>query len=61
MALLKSHMPDFDVEILRREFPINDEEKDATVDSVYDTAQHFVSQYDLSALNELDDNASCGA
>jgi hypothetical protein len=34
VALVKSHMPDFDVEILRRNFPINDEEQDALVDSV---------------------------
>jgi hypothetical protein len=37
MALVKIHMPDFDVEILRRDFPINDEERDVLVDSVYDT------------------------
>jgi hypothetical protein len=37
MALVKSHMPDFDVEILRWDFPINDEERDVLVDSVYDT------------------------
>jgi hypothetical protein len=44
VALVKSHMPDFDAEILRRDFPINDEERDTLVDSVYDTAQYFVSQ-----------------
>jgi hypothetical protein len=56
MALAKSHMPDFDGEILQRDFPINDEERDALVDSVYDTAQYFASQYDFSILVELDDN-----
>jgi hypothetical protein len=61
VALVKSHMPDFDAEILQRDFPINDEERDALVDSVYDTALHFVSQYDFSVLTELDDNASPGA
>jgi hypothetical protein len=43
MALVKSHMPDFDVEILRRDFPISGEERDALVDSVYDVAQYFMS------------------
>ncbi len=61
MALVKSHMPDFDVEILRRDFPINDEERDALVDSVYDIAQYFVSQYDFSVTNESDDNGSLSA
>jgi hypothetical protein len=56
MALAKSHVPDFDGEILRRDFPINDEERDALVDSVYHTAQYFASQYDFSILVELDDN-----
>jgi hypothetical protein len=44
VALLKSHTPDLDIEKLRRDFPfINDEERDALIDSVYDTSQHFVS------------------
>jgi hypothetical protein len=43
VALVKSDMLDFDAEILRRDFPINDEEWDALVDSVYDTTQYFVS------------------
>jgi hypothetical protein len=38
MALEKSHMPDFDAEILRRNFPINEVERNALVDSVYDSA-----------------------
>jgi hypothetical protein len=54
-------MTDFDAEILRRDFPINDEEQDALVDSVYDIALHFVSQYDFSVLAELDGSASPGA
>jgi hypothetical protein len=58
MALVTSHMPDFDVEILRRDFPISGEERDALVDSVYDVAQYFVSQYDFSILTESDGNAN---
>jgi hypothetical protein len=58
MALVKSHVPDFDAEILRWDFPINDLKRDALVDSVYDTTQYFTSQYDFSVLSESDDNAS---
>jgi hypothetical protein len=44
VALLKSHTPDLVVEKLLMDFPFNNDEKwDALVDSVYDTAQHFVS------------------
>jgi hypothetical protein len=38
VALMKNHMPDFDAEILQRDFSINEVEQDALVDSVYDTA-----------------------
>jgi hypothetical protein len=61
VALVKNHMPDFDVEILQRDFSINDVERDALVDSVYDTAQYFVFQYEYSVLTESDDNGSPGA
>jgi hypothetical protein len=60
MALVKNHMPDFDVEILRRDFSIDDAHREALVDSVYDT-QHFISLYDFSTLAESDDNNSPGA
>jgi hypothetical protein len=47
--------------VLWRDFLFNnDEERDALLDNVYDTAQHFVSQYDFSVLNESDDNGSPG-
>jgi hypothetical protein len=61
VALVKNHMPDFDVEILQRDFSINDVERDALVDSVYDTAHYFVFQYEYSVLTESDDNGSPGA
>jgi hypothetical protein len=56
MAPAKNHIPEFDVEILRRDFTINEAERKVLVDSIYDTAQYFVSQYDFSALAESDDN-----
>jgi hypothetical protein len=59
VSLMKSHTLDLDTKKLRRDFPFdNDEEQDALVNSVYDTAQHFVSQYDFSIFNESDDNGS---
>jgi hypothetical protein len=58
MALVKNHIPDFDAEILRRDFSINEVEWEALVDSAYDTANYIVSQYDFFALTESDDNAS---
>jgi hypothetical protein len=61
MALVKDHAPDFDTEILRRDFSVDEAEQEALVDSVYDTAQHFVSLYDFSVLAESDDNKSPGA
>jgi hypothetical protein len=56
MAPAKNHIPEFDVEILRRDFTINEAERKVLVDSIYDTTQYFVSQYDFSALAESDDN-----
>jgi hypothetical protein len=61
VALLKSHAPDLVTELLHRDFPFaDDEERDALIDSVCDTAHHFVSQYDFSVVNDQDDNGSPG-
>jgi hypothetical protein len=43
MALVKNHMPKFDAEILQRDFSIDEAEREALVDGVYDTFQYFVS------------------
>jgi hypothetical protein len=43
MELVKNHVPDFDTEILRRDFTIYDGECEALVDSAYDAAHYFVS------------------
>jgi hypothetical protein len=58
MALMKNHMPEFDIEILRKNFIVDDMEWAALVDSAYDTAQHFLSLYDFIVLVESDDNNS---
>jgi hypothetical protein len=60
MALVKNHMPEFDTEILRKDFTVDDTERAALVDNAYDTAQHFVSLYDFSTLAESNDNNSHG-
>jgi hypothetical protein len=53
VALLKSYMPELDTELLRRDFPFDDdEEQGELINSVYDMAQHFVSQYDFSIIND---------
>jgi hypothetical protein len=61
MALVKNHMFKFDIEILRKDFTVDDAGREALVESAYDTAQHFVSLYDFFVLPESDDNASHGA
>jgi hypothetical protein len=61
MALVKNHMSEFDVEILRKDFTIDDAGREALVDSTYGITQYFMSLYDLSALAESDDNASPSA
>jgi hypothetical protein len=60
MASVKNHVPEFDTEILRKDFTVNDIEWEVLVDSVYDTTQHFVSLYDFFVLAEFDENASPG-
>jgi hypothetical protein len=56
MALVKNNIPDFDTEILRKDFTIDDVERAALVDSAYDMTHHFVSLYNFSALAKSDDN-----
>jgi hypothetical protein len=61
VSLLKSHTSDLDTEQLQSDFAFdNDEERDALIDNVYDTAQHFMSEYDFSAINDPNDNGSLG-
>jgi hypothetical protein len=55
-TLVKDHTPEFDADILHGDFTINEAEREVLVESIHDTAQYFVSQYDFSALAESDDN-----
>jgi hypothetical protein len=61
MALMKNHLPDFDVEILHKDFTIDDVERETLVNSTYDAAHDFVSLYDFSSLAESNDNNSSEA
>jgi hypothetical protein len=61
MVLMKNHLPDFDMEILRKDFTVDDAEWETLVNSTYDVAHYFMSLYDFSSLAESDDNNSPGA
>jgi hypothetical protein len=52
-SLFKSHTPDLDMEILRKDFPIDDAEREALAHSAYDATHDFVSLYDFSGLARL--------
>jgi hypothetical protein len=58
MALLKSHLPDLDVELLLKDFTVTEVEREALTNGVYDATHEFVSSYDFSSLAESDDNDS---
>jgi hypothetical protein len=58
VAPFKNHLPDLDVEILRKDFTIDTVEREALANSAYDAAHDFVSLYDFSSLVESDDNNS---
>jgi hypothetical protein len=61
VTLLKSYTPDLDTKLLCRDYPFDDDEEwDVLIDSMYDTAQHFVSQYDFSIVNDWDNRGSPG-
>jgi hypothetical protein len=55
-ALFKNHLPDLDMEILRKDLTIDDVEREALANSAYDAAHEFVSLCDFSSLTESDDN-----
>jgi hypothetical protein len=58
MALLKSHLPDLDLELMRKEFAVDEAECEALTSSAYDAAHEFASSYDFSSLAEFKDNDS---
>jgi hypothetical protein len=56
MALLKSHLPDLDVELLCKDFAVDEAEREALTSDAYDAAHEFTSYYDFSSLAESEDN-----
>jgi hypothetical protein len=58
MALLKSHLPDLDVELLRKDFAVDEAEREALTNGAYDAAHEFASSYDFFSLVESEDNDS---
>jgi hypothetical protein len=61
MVLVKNHLPDLDMEILHKDFTVDDAKRETLVNSAYDATHDFVSLYDFSSLAESDDNNSPGA
>jgi hypothetical protein len=61
MPLVKNHLPDLDMEILHKDFTVDDAEQETLVNRAYDVTHDFVSLYDFFSLNESDDNNSLGA
>jgi uncharacterized protein HemX len=58
MALLKSHLPDLDMELLRKDFMVDEVEREALTSGAYDAAHEFASSYDFSSLAESKYNDS---
>jgi hypothetical protein len=58
MALLKSHLPDLDAELLRKDFAVDEVDHEALASGAYDAAHEFASSYDFSSLAEFEDNDS---
>jgi hypothetical protein len=58
MALLKSHLPDLDVELLRKDFVVDVAECEELTNGAYDAAHDFASSFDFSCLAESEDNDS---
>jgi hypothetical protein len=58
MALLKSYLSDLDVELLRKDFVVDEEKHEALTSGAYDSAHEFTLSYDLSTLVKSKDNDS---
>jgi hypothetical protein len=58
MELLKSHLPDLDVELLHKDFVIEESDREALTSGAYDATHEFASFYDFSSLPESEDNDS---
>jgi hypothetical protein len=53
VVLLKSYIPDLDADLLHKNYHFEDDEEwDTLIESMYETSQQFVSQYDFSVVND---------
>jgi hypothetical protein len=58
MALLKSHLPDLDVELLCKDFVVDEVDHEVLTSGAYNAAHVFASSYDFSSLARSKDNDS---
>jgi hypothetical protein len=58
MVLLKSHLLDLDVELLHKDFAVDEADREALTSGAYDAAHKFASSYDFSSLAKSEDNDS---
>jgi hypothetical protein len=58
LALLKSHLPDLNVELLCKDFVVDEAERETLTNGAYDFTHEFDSAYDFSSLVESEDNGS---
>jgi hypothetical protein len=58
MALLKSYLPDLDVELLCKDFTVDEAKREVLTSGAYVAATEFASSYDFSSLAESKDNDS---
>jgi hypothetical protein len=58
IMLLKSHLPDIDVELLRKDFTVDEEGHEALTSGAYNATHEFASSYDFSSLAKSEDNDS---
>jgi hypothetical protein len=58
MALLKSHLPDLDVDLLCKDFAVDEAECEVLTSGAYNAAHEFASSYDFSSRAKSEDNDS---
>jgi hypothetical protein len=58
MTLLKSHLLDLDVKLLRKDFVVDEAKREVLTSSAYNATHEFTSSYDFSSLPESEVNDS---
>jgi hypothetical protein len=57
-ALFKNHLPDLNMELLRKDVIADNAEHETLVSSAFDVAQDFISSYDFASLVKSNGNDS---